>query len=81
MFKKRAQKLAAEIESLEKALATWRLLSDFFAEDLGPIKMKEGENIRDTIARCLGITRAAFDETHRLLRSINAGRVISRSEL
>ncbi len=68
-----------EVQKLEAALITMKVTAEFF-KDLGDIRMREGEEVRDMIARCLGITREAFEETHRYLRSVAARRVIAKGE-
>lgn len=80
MFKIKTKSKPAPDETakkLEQALSTWRLVSEFFA-DRGPLEIRPGERLEDLIARSLGVTRAAFDDTCRFARSIAAGRVIPR---
>lgn len=82
MFKiKRKNKMPADaqVQQLEKAIRTWKITAEFFQE-LGPINLRPGENAMDLVARCLGITRQAFEDAMRYQRSIAAGRVIPRGE-
>ena len=66
-----------QIQKMETALRTMRVISDFF----GPTtEVREGESPEELIARCLGITLPAYKETIRLFQSIVAGRVIPKVE-
>jgi predicted Zn-dependent protease len=64
------------VRRLEKSLLILRVTADFFPG----IQIRPGERIEDAAARSIGITREAFDQTFRWLRSIEAGRVIKPGE-
>jgi hypothetical protein len=78
-IKKNTAPADEQLRQLQSAIVTWKVLQEFFA-DLGPIQLRKGESIQDCIARCLGITRAALDDTQRLMRSMAAGRVLKPGE-
>jgi hypothetical protein len=65
---------AERVRKLESGIQLLNVTAEFFPG----CKINEGERLEDLAARSIGITREAFDETFRYLRSIAAGRVIPR---
>ena len=80
MFKFKKQKPPASsheaLRRFENTLRMLKVTSEFFPG----CQIRQGEKLEDVAARSIGITREAFDQTFRWLRSIEAGRVIKPGE-
>ncbi len=77
MFKLKKKRRPAPNESILQLVNAVKVTREFFPDAK---QLDAAEHLDDIAARELGITREAFNETCRYIRSLGAGRVIPRGE-